>query len=175
MASTPDEADYLRLSDEDLLRQCRVDTFRASGPGGQHRNKTDTAVRLTHQPTGCRAQASERRSQQQNRRRALARLRQTIALDVRRPLDLNEYTPPPELDAILPLAKRDRVGPKHRDYWLGIQALLDLFVAVDCAVSKTAERAGMSTGALSRFLLADSRLLRKVNQLRADRDMRPLR
>ena len=56
--------DYLRLSDRELFDQCRFERFRASGPGGQHRNKTDSGVRLTHQPTGIAAEATERRSQQ---------------------------------------------------------------------------------------------------------------
>lgn len=48
--------DYLSLTDAELLRQCNVDTYRASGPGGQHRNKTESAVRLRHTPTGCVSQ-----------------------------------------------------------------------------------------------------------------------
>ncbi|MYJ01125.1 MAG: peptide chain release factor-like protein, partial [Chloroflexi bacterium] len=43
---------WLALPDEELLAQCRFERFRVSGPGGQHRNKTDSAVRLTHEPTG---------------------------------------------------------------------------------------------------------------------------
>jgi len=49
---------YLYLTDEDLLRQCEMDTFKASGPGGQHRNKRESAVRLKHLPTGIIAQVS---------------------------------------------------------------------------------------------------------------------
>ena len=166
--------DYLALSDEELLRQCRMERFRVSGPGGQHRNRRDTAVRLTHEPTGLTAQASERRSQHQNRLEALARLRASIALEVRRPVDLEGYEPPPELEAILP-GRKNQIGPRHRDYWPGVQALLDLFVAVDGSVSETAERTGVSTGAMSRLLLAEPRLVRAVNGWRESRGMRPLR
>ena len=171
--------DYLALSDEALTRQCRFDTLRVQGPGGQNRNRRDTAVRLTHLPTGLVAQASEQRSQLRNRQEALRRLRATVALEHRRPVALDRYAPPAALEAILPPVPgrkaRDRIGPKHRDYWTGVQALLDLFVAVEGSVSETAERVGLSTGALSRFLLADPRLVRAVNGWRESRGMRPLR
>ena len=75
-------SEYLSLSDPDLLRQCRVDVYRASGPGGQHRNKTDSAVRITHEPTRTVAIANESRSQHTNKSHALRRLRQKIALSV---------------------------------------------------------------------------------------------
>lgn len=64
-----------RLADEDLLAQCALEFFTAGGPGGQHRNKTETGVRLRHLPTGFVAAATERRSQLQNRGAALERLR----------------------------------------------------------------------------------------------------
>ncbi len=62
-------------------REVRIDTYRASGAGGQHRNKTDSAVRLTHLPTGIVVTATEERSQHQNRTVAWERL--TAELDTR--------------------------------------------------------------------------------------------
>ena len=60
-------------------RDVRVDTYRASGAGGQHRNKTDSAVRLTHLPTGMVVCSAEERSQWENRQRAWTELRRRLA------------------------------------------------------------------------------------------------
>lgn len=71
------------LDDESLLARCEVTTGRTGGPGGQNRNKVDSAVRLRDLPTGLIAQASERRSQHENKRVALRRLRLLLAVKVR--------------------------------------------------------------------------------------------
>jgi protein subunit release factor B len=65
--------------DEDLLSECDVTAFRASGPGGQHRNKTFSAVRLRHRPSGVVVIGRRERSQRRNLADALARLRQKLA------------------------------------------------------------------------------------------------
>ena len=70
-----------------LLKECDETRTRRSGPGGQHRNKVETAVILVHRPTGITAEASERRSQADNRQVALGRLRLKLALDHRLPAD----------------------------------------------------------------------------------------
>jgi len=68
----------LALTDELLLKECSEEFFIAGGPGGQHRNKTESGVRLTHHLTGVVITATERRSQLQNRGVALERLRQKL-------------------------------------------------------------------------------------------------
>jgi protein subunit release factor B len=71
---------YADIPDDpkDLERDCDLSFFRASGPGGQHRNKAETAVRVVHRPTGVAAAATEERSQSRNREVALERLREKL-------------------------------------------------------------------------------------------------
>ena len=59
---------------ESLERECELEFFIASGPGGQHRNKVETGVRLTHRPSGISVTATERRSQHANREMAYERM-----------------------------------------------------------------------------------------------------
>jgi peptide chain release factor 2 len=66
-------------SDEELLRECEVDTFRSSGPGGQHVNKTESAVRLRHLPSGVVVTSQQERSQHRNKSLCLQKLRAKIA------------------------------------------------------------------------------------------------
>ncbi len=80
MVSVIDDTQFkksLTIRDDDI----RVDTFRASGPGGQHRNKTDSGVRMTHIPSGTVVTATEDRSQHKNRHVARQRLEEKISFD----------------------------------------------------------------------------------------------
>ena len=93
--------------DDALLAECRVEMFRAGGPGGQHQNTTDSGVRLTHLPTGISVTARESRSQYRNKRMALARLR--AALEERaQPEKPRKPTQVPERE------KRKRLEAKRR-------------------------------------------------------------
>jgi hypothetical protein len=85
--------EYLALDDAALLRQCEVHTYKSSGPGGQHRNKVSSAVRLVHEPTRISAHGDDSRSQHENKRLALKRLRMNIAMHLRGGVD--RAAPPP--------------------------------------------------------------------------------
>lgn len=79
---------YIKLPKEDdaLLEECRVDTFRSSGSGGQHVNVTDSAVRLTHIPTGIAVTSQKERSQYLNKQECLRKLRAIVErLNYRKP------------------------------------------------------------------------------------------
>src|SRR5262245_65614037 len=84
--SASGRAAWTGLTDAQLLAQCEVDTYRASGPGGQKRNKTSSAVRLRHPASGLIVIAEESRSQHENRERALRRLRRALYLKLREPV-----------------------------------------------------------------------------------------
>lgn len=75
MSSNSPSRPRIPQDDDELLGQCRVDTFRSGGKGGQHQNTTESGVRLTHHPTGIVVTARDERSQHRNRKIALKRLR----------------------------------------------------------------------------------------------------
>ena len=169
--------DHLMASDDALIAQCEVDRYRASGPGGQHRNKTESAVRLRHRRTGVTAIGEDSRSQAENKVHAVRRLRAAIALSVREPVALDGHAPSPRLAALVaggtaPLGARTRLTG---DYWAAIAELLDLLVAGELEIAATAQRLGITTGALSKLVLHDDQVARAVNDLRRGRGMRPLR
>ena len=103
----PEDTPWTR-SDADLLRHCRVDTFRSGGPGGQHQNKVESGIRLTHLPTGVVIVSRKHRSQHRNRQEALRRLRAELERRTRREK--------PRVPTSVPRAQRERrlVGKKRR-------------------------------------------------------------
>jgi len=88
-------------SDEDLLKECNVDTFRAGGKGGQHLNKTESAVRMTHLPTGTVVSCQDERSQYQNKRKCLLQLREKLVA-------LN-YRPPKRIPTRKPRSAKEKI------------------------------------------------------------------
>ena len=84
------------LDPDQLLDSCDLRTQRRSGPGGQHRNKASSGVFLHHAPTNTIAEATERRSQADNRRIALERLRLRLAIEVRSPSPMDQRKIPPQ-------------------------------------------------------------------------------
>ncbi len=84
---------HIPETDEALLAECDVDTFRAGGPGGQHQNTTDSAVRLKHLPTGVTVTCRQERSQHLNKRICLERLRAKLETLSERPTERKPTRP----------------------------------------------------------------------------------
>lgn len=160
-------------TDEALLAECEVDTYRASGPGGQKRNKTESAVRLRHRPSGISVIAEESRSQAENRARAVRRLRKALALRVRQAAPGAGV--PEAVKACLRGDGRLWVGQRDARYLPAVAAVLDVLLAVEGSVSSCGARLGLTTGNLSSFLCADADLLSEANRLRAGFGLRALR
>jgi hypothetical protein len=151
-----------------LAAECDFRATRRSGPGGQNRNKVETAVILTHRPTGLRAEASERRTQGENRRAALDRLRIELALTVRRPIRPDEGDPfrPSALWRSRCLGGRIVVNPEHADFPAILAEALDVLHAMGEDPRGAAESLGCSPSQLIKLLKAEPRALAQVNTRR---------
>jgi hypothetical protein len=172
-------ATWTRLTEDQLLAQCEVDTYRASGPGGQKRNKTSSAVRLRHAPTGLIVIAEESRSQHENKAKALKRLWRALFLELRDPLPAELS---PESVAALPgyanAQNADgRLSMRAKDprFWPAVGVVLDVLVAVEARVADAAALLGVSTGNLIDFLQTDPKLWQEANRLRAAFGQKALR
>ena len=127
----------VELDDADI----RMEVFRASGAGGQHVNKTSSAVRLIHEPTGLVASSQEERSQLQNREKALGRLKAMVAAKV-------EEERAAELDAIAGKQAQVGWGSQIRSYVLQpYQMVKDLRTEIE-----SGNVAGVLDGDLDEFM-----------------------
>ena len=161
------------LSDDALLSQCRWDQFRGSGPGGQKRNKTSNAVRLTHLPSGVAVTAGESRSLGENKLYALRRLRLKLAADLREPVDLVRFQPP---DWFLTVRHGTHVEASHRHpLYAAVGGLvLDLLAALHGNPAAVAVNLGVSTTAVVKVLENEAVLWTAANRIRADAGLTPL-
>jgi hypothetical protein len=160
-------------SPEHLWAECEVRRLRRSGPGGQHRNKVETAISLHHRPTGVRAEASERRSQAQNRSMALFRLRLNLALEVRVPLKADYASSP--LWQSRCTGGMLTVSPAHDDFPTLLAEALDVLAFSSGDPKPSAAALGCTPSQLVRLLKLDPRALILVNRWRVERELHPLR
>lgn len=161
-----------QLTIEGLLESCTVKRTRGSGPGGQHRNKVETAIVITHTPTGVVGQASEKRSQKQNRDMAIERLRLNLALAVRSAVDTDSAPSQRWIGRVK--AKKISVSPSHFDYAVLIAEALDFIANEEFDVSAAAKRMGVSTSQLVKLLKTCQPAFDMVNRERVSRELHRL-
>lgn len=174
-----------RLSVDDLLASCTLRAQRRSGPGGQHRNKVETAIVIEHQPTGLRGEASERRSQADNRRVAIHRLRMCLALEHR---EVPEFSGPESRgpqssgpESVSPLWRgrvsgtRIDVSTEHEDFPAILAELLDALQAVGFDVAATSKHFAVTSSQLVNLLRSHPPALALINSKRTELGLHRLR
>jgi len=164
-----------------------VDTTRQrrSGPGGQHRNKVETAIRLHHEPTGVRVIASKRRSLVENRERGFSDLRLKLALEVRSAAATlprwggDESVQPPSPSELwksrLKKGGKLSVSPSHDDFPALLAEALDVIAREGWDVKWAAKAQGLTTSQLIKLVDQAQGALRKVNDERTKAGLRPLK
>ena len=160
MAEVFDRNRVLMMDDETLGKECVFESFKGSGNGGQKRNKTSSAVRVRHLPSGVTAEDAAERSWFRNRANALRKLRLKISLQCR--------------EAPVPLP-RAVCAMDHADYPLWRAFLLDAAAAKDYEPKPAAEFLGISPSALVKLFFRDKELWENINRARQTRGKNSLK
>jgi len=161
------------LSVEDLLRDCEIQTTRRSGPGGQHRNKVETAVCIKHVPTGLSAEAGERRSQSENKHEAIFRLRINLAVKHRHRIEREQQ--PSSLWQSRCRHNRISVNSRHADFPALLAEALDTIFAYEADVKSAAFHLQCSASQLLKLLRVEFRALEFVNRYRIEHSLQRLK
>ncbi len=152
-------ADYA-LDDRALLAGCAVSAFRASGPGGQHLQRTESAVRIVHRASGIEAVCQDHRERGRNQADALTRLRLRLAIAQR-------GTPDPAAIAPWRRGSRLQLGASANGYPIAVAVALDALDAAAGSLPAAGAALGVSSTQLVKLLTADKEVRQAADRLRA--------
>jgi RF-1 domain len=155
-SNTAKRNEWLKSDDDKMICNCRFEPFKASGTGGQKRNKTSSAVRLTHLPTAIVVTDCSGRSQHKNRHSAIKKLRMQLALELR-----CKPVVPEQLDISL----------KNPAYAVFVAQIIDIFYSFDYELKKTAEFICISSSKLVKIIQRDPQLWQYINQCRQAKEL----
>ena len=139
-----------QLPIDQLLQGCNVERTRRGGPGGQHRNKVETAIVVTHVESGVTGQASERRSQHANKESAIERLRANLAVELRAPWPENRQAS--ELWKSRARGRKVSINPTHSDFPALLAEAMDCIFCHHFEIGNAADFLGVSTSQLIKLL-----------------------
>ena len=141
--------ELLNMTDDELLNQCKTDHFIATGKGGQKRNKTSSAVRLSLKDSAISVTASEDRQQSVNKKRAIRKMRFAIALEIRA--------------TVQHWSGQIDMNSKNSQYPSFVACLIDNLCSKNWQISEVAKSMDVSTAKLIKIIAKDDSLWQLVN------------